>query len=323
MRRRTVSDAALATSRYASGVRARIRQSLPGPRRRAGGGIHLTAAIRAACLVAALITAPSPLPAQGAAAPVYVRTDLLVASKYVWRGVTRSEYPTLQAHGAVALRGGALRLAGGAFASLEPFGADADEHTLIGVGERGIGEADYWGEVSVELGEVEVASGLLRYTFHGDDALGGRSSVVNTTELFARFDARGVSFSPSLAAWVDLEDVRGTYVELRAAAPLLGWPFQPPGFVTVDLELGLSLGQALDPAAGQRANFAGNGPTHLQLGVSALKRVGPWIDLSIGLRGQLGFDDSVRVGADGYQRRLKGWITVGTVIRPIPRREHR
>jgi hypothetical protein len=191
------------------------------------------------------------------------------------------------------------------------------------VGERGIGEADYWGEVSAELGEVELAAGLLRYTFHGDAALGGLSSGANTTELFARFDARGVTFSPSLAAWVDLEDVRGTYLELRLAAPLLGWPYQPPGFITLDAELGISLGQGPDARGASRANFGGDGPTHLQLGVSALKGLMPGIDLSVGLRGQVGFDDSVRVGADGQSRRFKGWITVGTVIRPIPRRDGR
>ena len=278
--------------------------------------IDLATALRAGCLIAALSLWALPLPAQASPPPLYLRADLIVTSKYVWRGITRSQFPTLQGHSALAVRRGAMRLAVGAFVSHEPFRPDAGEHTLVGIGARGLGEADYWGEASAALGEVELAGGLVRYTFHGDAARGGRSGAENTTELFARFDARGISFSPSVTAWVDVGNVRGTYLELRAAAPLLGWPYQPPAFVTLDAELGLSLGQ--DAAGGgRRANFAGDGPTHLQLGLSGLHGLAPWVDLSVGLRGQLGFDDSIKVGADGHRRRLKGWLTVGAVIRPV------
>jgi hypothetical protein len=275
----------------------------------------LAAALRAGCLIAALGLWASPVRAQASPPPLYLRADLLVASKYVWRGITRSQFPTLQGHGVVAIQRGAMRLAIGAFASHEPFRPDAGEHTLIGIGARGLGEADYWAEASAALGELELAGGLVRYTFHGDAARGGRSSAANTSELFLRFDARGISFSPSVTAWVDVGNVRGTYLELRAAAPLLGWPYQPPAFVTLDAELGLSLGQ--DTGSARRANFAGDGPTHLQLGLSGLQGLAPWVDLSVGLRGQLGFDDSVKLGADGDRRRLKGWITVGAVVRPV------
>jgi hypothetical protein len=261
--------------------------------------------------------------AQRAVSPVYVRVDALATSKYVWRGLARSQYPTLQVHGALALQTGKLRLAGGAFASYEPFDADANHRTLTGVGEQGLGEADYWGEISAELGKVELATGIVHYTYHGDAALGGLSSTANTAEFFARLDARGLRFSPSVAMWVDLEDVRGTFLELRAAAPVLGWPYQPPLFITVDGELGVSLGQGPDPDGRQRANFAGDGPTHVQLGVTALLSALPWLAVSLGGRGQFGIDDSTRMGADGASRRLKGWVTVGAVIRPVPRRSRR
>jgi hypothetical protein len=275
--------------------------------------------LRAAGLVAAIAVAAAPLPAQGPP-PVYLRADAEVTSKYVWRGITRSQFPTMQAHGLIAVQAGRIRLAGGAFASYEPFRAGQGERTLAGIGERGVGEADYWGEVSLVSREVEVAAGLIRYTFHGDAALLGRSSAANTTELFARLDARGVSFSPSLTAWVDLEDVRGTYLEFSGVAPVLGWPYRrEPLFVTVDAELGVSLGQQEDVAAGRRGHFAGNGPTHLQLGLTALRGLAPWMDLTVACRGQLGFDDAVRMGADGERRGFKGWMTIAAVMRPARR----
>ena len=248
---------------------------------------------------------------------MFLRADAVGVTKYVWRGITRSQSPTLQAHGALAIRSGAFRVATGAFASLEPFRADPGDRTLVGLGSRGLGEADFWGEASVAVGPTEVAAGLLRYTFHGDPQLGGLGSTANTTELFVRLDARGVSFAPAVTAWVDLEDVRGTYLELRSSAPVIAVPYRPYFFLALDAELGLSLGQNRNPTTGQRAHFHGNGPTHVQLGLTALQDIATWMQVSVGLRGQLGFDDSVRAGADGDRHRLKGWITLGAVVRPI------
>ncbi len=283
----------------------------------------MTAAGRATLCLVTLGAMPGSVSAQRAVTPFFVRVDALATSKYVWRGLGRSQYPTLQTHGALALQTGKLRLVAGAFATYEPSRADANHRTLVGVGERGLGEADYWGEISAELGEVELATGLVRYTYHGDAAPRGLSSTANTTEFFARLDARGVRFSPSVAMWVDLEDVRGTYLELRAAAPVLGWPYQPPFFITVDGELGVSLGQGPDPGGLRRAHFAGDGPTHVQAGLTGLVSALPWLAFSVGGRTQFGIDDSTRVGADGVSRRLKAWVTVGAVIRPIPRGRRR
>lgn len=286
-------------------------------------GVSLPAAGRAAVCLVTLGTLPGLLAAQRAGSPFFARVDALATSRYVWRGLGRSQSPTLQAHGALALRTGRYRLAAGAFATFEPSRADLDDRTLVGVGERGLGEADFWGEISAELGEVELATGIVYYTYHGDAALRGLSSTANTTELFARFDARGLRFSPSVAMWVDLDDVRGTYLELRAAAPLLGWPYDPPLFITLDGELGVCLGQQPDRAARQRANFAGDGPTHVQTGVTVLTSLWPWLAVSGGWRLQFGIDDSTRIGGDGVSRRLKTWFTAGVVVRPIPRRSRR
>src|SRR5438034_3458159 len=207
---------------------------------------------------------PSPAYAQG-----YLALDATLSSPYVWRGVTRANGWVAQPEGFVSVKAGGGFLAAGAWASYELGHAGPDDLSDLGLGHAGLVELNYWGQATWSLGLVQAALGGMRYTFRGTAPDAGRTRADNTTELYV--DLRGTSkyIVPGVALWLDVDRVRGAYLEGSATVPVLANPLAAPFIVLITrAAVGYAVGQ-------EGAYFARAGVTHMDLAVSTDVTVRP------------------------------------------------
>lgn len=220
---------------------------------------------RLCVVVAALLQAVGP-----AAAQVYLGIDATLASPYVWRGLTRANGWVVQPEGFATVKTGGTFFSGGTWASYELGAAGPTDLSDLGAGQSGLAEVDYWGQAARSIGLFQATLGGIRYTFRGTAPGAGRTRADNTTELFATFRGTSKYIVPGLAVWVDVDHVRGTYVEGSAEVPLLANPLAQPfiAFIT-RATLGYTLGQEVNSSdSTQGAYFARGGVTHLDLAAS-------------------------------------------------------
>jgi hypothetical protein len=250
------------------------------------------------CLLALLATTPLPVAAQAD-----VRADLTLGNRHVWRGINRVSGWVGQIQGSGSLRVGPGGVGVGVSEIREIFRAAEGNPTEVGRGERGLGERNWWAEYRLPVGPVTVGGGAVHFSYHGAAALNGRSDDDNTTELFATVEVTRTYLSPALAAYWDVDAVRGLYLEGSGRVPILGWPFPPEVFGYVDGALGLSLGEDPDPARpGDLSYYAKDGLTHAQLGISVDVKRTTHIAVGSGVRFTFGIDDRAKRGADGRDR---------------------
>src|SRR6058998_1111884 len=208
-----------------------------------------------------LFVAAALLPALGlpspACAQVYLGLDATLSSPYVWRGVTRANGWVAQPEGFVSVKAGGGFLAAGAWASYE-------------LGHAGPDEVNYWGQATWSLGLVQAALGGIRYMFRGTAPTAGRTRADNTTELYVELRGTSKYVVPGVAVWLDVDRVRGAYLEGSATVPLLANPLAAPFIALITrAAVGYTLGQEVntqDPSQG--AYFARAGVTHLDFAVS-------------------------------------------------------
>jgi hypothetical protein len=245
-----------------------------------------------------------------------LRVDLTAGNRHLWRGINRTTDWVAQFQVAGLLPLGRGALAAGVFETRELGRSEGGNLTQVGQGQTGLGERDWWFEYSTAVGSQQIFAGVTRYTFHGNQQLGGRSSADNTTELSLGAQAKLTYLSPSLTAHWDVDRVDGWYFEAAGALPLLAWPFPPQVNVYLDAALGLSLGQGPNPAhPGQLAYYAGDGVTHLTTGLSVDLRQGEHFTASMGARVQAGIDDQAHRGANGRRRNLFVAYWLGSTLR--------
>ena len=213
-----------------------------------------------------LFVAAAFLPAVGlpspACAQVYLGLDATLSSPYVWRGVTRANGWVVQPEGFISLKAGGGFLSGGVWTSYELGNAGANDLSDLGTGGAGLAELNYWGQATWSLGLVHAALGGIRYTFRGTAPTAGRTRADNTTELYV--DLRGTSkyIVPGVALWLDVDRVRGAYIEGSITVPVLANPLAAPFF-------GLITRAAVGYTVGQEgASFARAGVTHVDFAAS-------------------------------------------------------
>jgi hypothetical protein len=245
-----------------------------------------------------------------------VRGDLTTANRYIWRGINRSTNWVGQVGLSAAVPIGRGALGVGLFDNRELSSSEEGEITEVGVGEKGLGERDWWLEYRRPLGSQEIFLGFTRYTFHGDEQIGGRSSSNNTTELSFGFQSKLTYLAPTLAAYWDVDRVNGLYIEASGAVPLLAWPYPPPVSLVLDAALGLNLGE--DPHPGhpeELAYYAEDGFTHFQLGLSVDLHVAGSLTANGGARVHAGIDDAAKIGTSGQSRSLFVTFWLGATAR--------
>jgi len=203
-------------------------------------------------------------------AQVYLGLDAALSSPYVWRGITRANGWSAQPEGFLSVKAGGGFLSAGAWASYELGDAGPNDLSDLGPGHAGLAELDYWGQANWSLGLIQASLGGIRYTFRGTGPTAGRTRADNTTELYV--DLRGTSkyIVAGVALWLDVDRVRGAYIEGSATVPLLANPRAAPFIALITrAALGYTLGQEVntqDPAQG--GYFARAGVTHLDFAVS-------------------------------------------------------
>ncbi len=233
--------------------------------------------------------------------------------RYVWHGLSRAAGLVAQPSLAVGLRLSRFSVEGGAVLHYELDRVSAGELSETGVGDRRLGEEDFWGRALVDVGPVRLHSGVVRYVFRGDSGLGGLGRARNTTEVYAALSTSSRYFNRTLEAWWDVKRVRGAFLRASFDLPVLGWPFPPYAFVFVQGDMGLNVGQG--------ANFAHRGVTHVGLGVGTEVRAGRVAGIGVaalaaGVRSQLNLDDATRADGTGAGRNrdFSAWLWTGMTV---------
>ena len=219
-------------------------------------------------LVAAALLPGLGLPSS-ACTQVYLGLDATLSSPYVWRGVTRANGWVAQPEGFVSVKAGGGFLAAGAWASYELGHAGPDDLSDLGLGHAGLAELNYWGQATWSLGLVQAALGGIRYTFRGTAPTAGRTRADNTTELYMELRGTSKYVVPGVTVWLDVDRVRGAYVEGSFTVPVLANPLAKPFVALITrATVGYTVGQ-------EDAYFARAGVTHLDLAVSTDVTVRP------------------------------------------------
>jgi hypothetical protein len=261
-----------------------------------------------------------------ASAQLSVHASVSLATPYVWRGLTRANGWNFapEAFVAAGLVGGYLTAGG--WANLE---ADADSPgnlSDLGEGRPGFSEVDYWLQYTRPLGEIEATIGAIRYTYPGDPPTATRTSGDNTTEIYGALQMTSTYLVPRLAAYMDVDRVRGVYLEGSVTVPLLASPFGNPAVLYASGVAGYNLGQELNPdRPTQRANFRHDGFTHFDFSLRATIRPIKALPLSFNLEPhwQLKVDEfTQRTSPEpgDAERHIQFWLglSVSTGVTLIP-----
>jgi hypothetical protein len=263
-------------------------------------------------------------------AQVAAGASAAIATRYVWRGITRVNGWVLQPSAWLGVRVASLELSLSTWADLELRRAGAADLTQRGAGRRGLGELDLELAVARPLGAIALSVGWTRYTFHGNVARGGRSAAGNTSEVFLHADWRRWQVSPSLLAACDIDRVHGCHFETGVALPVIATPEGRPAMVLwLQPTAGWSAGQGPnlnDPT--QPAHFAGNGLTHVDLPIAVqLQLPGGALEPGVSLLTHVQWcrDGATRItDAIGSSTRVKLWLELGvTVAAGLPRERRR
>jgi Bacterial protein of unknown function (Gcw_chp) len=206
---------------------------------------------RANVLGAALVVASAVATATPAAAQT-VGADLALFSSYVWRGLSLTNKPVAQPDLYVTFPAGKASVTLGGWANIDLGKYDNPEKDFVesgGSSAFNFAEFDPWAEISYTVGKATLTGGATAYIYPNKATapLPAFTSDFNTVEVYGKvaFDA---PLSPKIAAWYDVDKVKGLYVE---------------GSVSHSLPLGeknsLTLGALAGFNAGQDANFDSNG----------------------------------------------------------------
>jgi uncharacterized protein (TIGR02001 family) len=253
-----------------------------------------------AAIATALLLAGAP-----AAAQVSVTADAGFFNAYVWRGVSLTNqfvaqpdlYLTVPAGGGSAVFGGWSSVDLGRYNS----GGDLSEGG--GAASLDLTEIDLWGEYGHPLGsKLAGTAGLITYLY--PNTAGLTNDANRTVEIYGKLQATGVPLAPKLAAWYDVDKVKGAYLEASVSQAVSAIPKFP---VTFGALAGFSAGQGLnssDPS--EVANFADNGFTHLDLSASGALAAGP-VTIAPTVHFYVLNDDFTRITRLGTTRDVKAW----------------
>jgi hypothetical protein len=207
--------------------------------------------------------------------------DATVASRYYWRGITRRNDWVLQADLVTGARFSGSFLTVGGWTNFE-FSVADPASTDIGLGQH-FGQWDLWAEFATWAGPFDLSLGYTRYFFDEAAAAAVGSTVFNTGEFYANGQVRIGGFTPRVAVWLDLEEVKGAYFELSATYRIPVLPLAVPSLYLGALA-GVSAGQAVNTADPEEGGyFAEDGVTHVDIfaRTQVYAPIGPVRDLYI------------------------------------------
>jgi hypothetical protein len=258
--------------------------------------------VRAVVLLAAL-SGPG-----AASGQVTLTGDAGAFNAYVWRAVTLTNKFVLQPDLYLTVPAGGGSVVLGGWGSIDAGRYDHPANDLSeggGTSSFNATEIDLWAEYSRGLGSTLTGTfGGILYLFPNQAGL--TDSLNRTVEVYGKLQA-GVPLSPKLAAWYDVDKVKGLYLEGSIAQPVTGIPGFP---VTLGALAGFSASQGInedDPT--EIANFARNTLTHVDLSASGALSAGP-VTISPALHFLILNDDFARVTKPAVTKDVKAWAGV-------------
>jgi hypothetical protein len=254
-----------------------------------------TNVLGAAFLVAGTIATATP-----AAAQATIGADLGLFSSYVWRGLSLTNKPVAQPDLYVTFPAGQASITLGGWASIDLGKYDNPNKDISesgGSSAFNFAEFDPWAEISYTVGKATLTGGATAYIYPNKDTapLFALTSDFNTVEIYGKvaFDA---PLAPKLAAWYDVDKIKGLYAEASVSHTLQA--SEKVG-VTLGALAGFNAGQDADlDASGTPTaeffNFADDGFTHLDLSAAVPFSAGP-LSLSPALHVVINGDDATKV----------------------------
>ena len=206
------------------------------------------------------------------AAPAAAQTELSVTagafSSYVWRGLTLTSKPVLQPDISLAFPIGAASLTVGGWGNVELGKYDKAKDITEGGGTSfNFSEFDPYAELGFSAAKASFTLGGIAYVYPNKKGVAPLTSDNNTVEVYGTVGL-DVPLSPSLAAYYDVDKVKGLYLEGSVSHGI------PLGATTLNLGAlaGWTGGQGCDPKGGvctaSGYNFYDTGLTHVDLSAS-------------------------------------------------------
>jgi hypothetical protein len=273
---------------------------------------------RANVLGAALLVAGTIATATPAAAQATVGADLALFSSYVWRGLSLTNKPVAQPDLYVTFPVGTASVTLGGWANID-LGKYDDVNDDIsesgGSSAFNFAEFDPWAEIGYTVGKATLTGGVTAYVYPNKDTapLFALTSDFNTVEVYGKI-ALDVPLSPKLAAWYDVDKVKGLYAEASVSHT-----------IQASEKVGVTLGALAGFNANQDAdldntgtptvdffNFADDGFTHLDLSAAVPFTAGP-LSISPALHVVINGDDLTKVTSPtevNKDAKLWGGVTI-------------
>jgi hypothetical protein len=273
---------------------------------------------RANVLGAAFLVAGTIATATPAAAQATVGADLALFSSYVWRGLSLTNKPVAQPDLYVTFPAGQASITLGGWANIDLGKYDNPNKDISesgGSSAFNFAEFDPWAEISYTVGKATLTGGATAYIYPNKETapLFALTNDFNTVEIYGKvaFDS---PLSPKLAAWYDVDKIKGLYAEASVSHTL-----------QANEKVGVTLGALAGFNAGQDAdlnssgiptadffNFADDGFTHLDLSAAVPFTAGP-LSLSPALHVVINGDDATKVTSPSNPNKdvkLWGGVTI-------------
>lgn len=243
-----------------------------------------------------------------ASAQLVVTSDAGVFNAYVWRGVTMTNQFVLQPDLYLTIPAGGGSVVLGGWGSIDAGRYDDPVNDLSeggGTSSFNATEINLWAEYGRSLGpSLSGTFGGLLYLFPNEAGL--TNAVNRTVEIYGKLQA-AVPLSPKLAAWYDVDKVKGLYLEGSIAQPVTGIPGFP---ITLGALAGFSASQGInqdDPS--EVANFARNTLTHVDLSASGALGLGP-VTVAPSVHLLILNDELTKITKPSVSRDAKAWAGV-------------
>lgn len=235
-----------------------------------------------------------------ASAQTELGIDASLYSSYVWRGLTLTSGPVLQPDVYLSFPLGGVSLTVGAWGNVEIGEYDDADDVTQGAGTSfNLSEVDPYAELGFSAGKAALALGVTAYVYPNDAP--AINSDFNTVELYGSVSLEA-PLSPTLAAYYDLDKVKGLYVEGSVSHGI------PLGATTLSLGALGGFSNNMDPDPDDfTSNFADNGFTHLDLSASVEFAAGPFA-ITPAFHFQINGDDGTKYKGD--DTKIWGGVTI-------------